>query len=792
MQWKSLIGVGQNKMLESQLAGVQAKGREQGNAVSRTTQETLAKMVEKHSIARARTMAEGGASPAKVRTGMAGPLQSLKVRLLTIKIISVVCMPKRTPMGMVLNEVVPSDTLWSEVRGALVSAISTKTKRNIRYSCPIVQDATQFELALSGSDFLDGSEDGTVEQLWTKHTHPQFSFLHVSQKNTKDRHLPLRAVVWLPGPYAEALRGKDVFQDPVMSNGESSSLTSNFNSMASSAFGASLRARCPPPRQSPTRLAPKYATGQSTPTRSRRLLHGSAEEHTTSLVSITKSGVGRAAGTRLYSSMIIKTRTFVVDEYSILIDPSDCQAELVKRNSLPFELRVKNQEGTVYPYAAKELFQDETGQRPSFIGNKGHLLQELARVEQARDILDAFKERCRLHGVQHYPLEINACTLYEVALPPEQGRAWLVEPYIGLDPPRKFSGTDAAGHHAAEDEAGATVDCFAHFSLLYTEGTLVLVDLQGIERKNPFPGLRRDMPIVLFDVQTHTKPQKELANWPTKAGRIPGRFHWEQVPLPRSVIVTEKAYQHRSLQKIRSPILLWLPSVGSILLFERMANGLVAPAEVRSVDDVKKQATLKWCESIRWGEVAQPTESTFEATFAVCHEAMARLMDEWHTAMHAPGQIRTRSTRIQSESEWIKERQVDLYPHEVDAIADWLSYDVLPQCIKTAPDTSSDALRELGMGPGLLLGGLAVAICLLEKGAECFDLSTMYEQKHRLRRPLQPEVLRTWDVMLKAYLPLGSTDQAEFVETHQLKVDDWQMVVGGFHLANVEDVEMLE
>ncbi|KZT50833.1 hypothetical protein CALCODRAFT_513052 [Calocera cornea HHB12733] len=758
-------------------------------------------MLDKQAIASARSVTEGGASPAKVRSGIAGPLQTLKVRLLTIKITSVLSMPKRSVMGMVLNEVVPSDTPWIEVRAALVSAISAKTKRSIHYACETIQHATQFELALSGSDFIEGSEARTVEHLWSMHTHPRFNFLHVSQKHTKDRQLQLKAVVWLPGPYAEALRGKHVYQDSVTSNGDQFSLTPNFNSMASAAFATGLLAPRTASRQSPSRISPKYAAGQVTPTKARRPMYGTAKDHILAVPSVGKALGGRPP--RLYSSMVLKTRTFVVDKFSISIDPNDCQADLVKKNSLPFEvyvhekpfaqgttkqaykLRVKSQEGSTYPFAAKELFRDETGQKPSLIANKGHLLQELVVPE-----------------VKGLALEINTSTLYEVVLPPEQGRAWLVEPYISLDPPMKFSGTDAAG-------------------------TLVLVDLQG---------LPREMPIVLFDVQTHTRAaesglgdlgQRGIDNFVSQhkcqtlcqklglkgtkslgedaltlplgaTATTPERFRdrdgtsvvmdgmIEQsllaVPLPDPVPSEAIEAEDTSIA----------PSLGSILLFDTVVNGVLAPAEVSSIDEVKKQATLRCPRGANYGESADLGEDAFaarlrvwapEAAQIICGVKPHRLIDEWSTSGRGARRIRTGMNKLHSEAEWVQERQIDLYPHEEDLIVDWLSYDVLPECIKTSPELASDALRELGTGPGLVLGGLAVAISLLDKGGASFTLSSMYEEKHRLRRYPRHEALRTWDAMLQCRLPVGSMERLEFAKRHQFEVEDWKLVVGGFHLA---------
>ncbi|KZT52242.1 hypothetical protein CALCODRAFT_512181 [Calocera cornea HHB12733] len=195
------------------------------------------------------------------------------------------------------------------------------------------------------------------------------------------------------------------------------------------------------PASSPLRETHKrsFVRGSSSPVSASRGRRGT---NTVRKIMPTTLG-GVSARTSRYSSTIQKTQNFVVDEYRILIDPNDCQTILVKANNPPFEvhlyenpfargttkqafkvspmishdefrlriltlakLRLNTAKSITYPYAAKELFRDETA------------------------------------------LEVTQSSLYEVVLPPSMGR---------------------------------------------------------IPRKNPFPGLPRNMPIVLFDVQTHTQ-----------------------------------------------------------------------------------------------------------------------------------------------------------------------------------------------------------------------------------------------------------------------------------------------
>ena len=60
---------------------------------------------------------------------------------------------------------------------------------------------------------------------------------------------------------------------------------------------------------------------------------------------------------------------------------------------------------------------------------------------------------------------------------------------------QKFTGSDTLGEQPS-DLLGLLIHSFAHFSLYYSQGTLVFTDLQGLHDKVG--------KICLFDIQAHT------------------------------------------------------------------------------------------------------------------------------------------------------------------------------------------------------------------------------------------------------------------------------------------------
>jgi Alpha-kinase family len=75
----------------------------------------------------------------------------------------------------------------------------------------------------------------------------------------------------------------------------------------------------------------------------------------------------------------------------------------------------------------------------------------------------------------------------------KKDHAWLLDPLYDGGVFKKWSGTDGAGINT-EDLAGMTCDALAHFSLVDSEGSLVLVDIQG--KSNLFLSLRCSEPDI--------------------------------------------------------------------------------------------------------------------------------------------------------------------------------------------------------------------------------------------------------------------------------------------------------
>ncbi|KZT60209.1 hypothetical protein CALCODRAFT_480929 [Calocera cornea HHB12733] len=553
----------------------------------------------------------------------------------------------------------------------------------------------------------------------------------------------------------------------------------------------------------------------------------------------------------------------------------------LKLRQLQVKLRKKHDDPTSgYSYAAKELFVDATGDPPSLLANWTHLQQEAVRVEQARDILVAFMERCKALQVVAYrekilparfkmltanllALEIAPSTLYKVAIPPEVGRAWLVEPFLGTDPPVKFSGTDVAGQHGVSDRAGCTVDAFAHFSHLQSMGTLVLVDLQGIYRRNPFAGLPTKMPVVLFDIQTHTMsgdsglgdagPEgieqfhaqhqcndicrhlgfEGLRTFADEAvrrpygsmGTSPQRYKdadglvtevnamdiedpriLDAPPAPVQILVTGAGMSIQEADPCEPPPL------HDIRIFALPDQVWYAPAEVLSIDTGGSQVELKWCDFIKWGTTPTPHPITFKASFSECekahwHEITAKtklmkicypgsvtsdpptsplrdrlnawtsecasilcgirphkVMDDWVAATHSADHGRTRYHKLATNFEFVKSHQAAMEEHEEDVLSDWIGEAVLTECRRLNKELVDSDWIDLSGGPGLVLGSMAVALCLLEEAPGWLNLSNIYDLRDRLERGLRPTVIRAWEAMQRVYRPpVGSQAEARNV-----------------------------
>ena len=104
----------------------------------------------------------------------------------------------------------------------------------------------------------------------------------------------------------------------------------------------------------------------------------------------------------------------------------------------------------------------------------------------------------------------------------QAGHAWLVDPMLPSTNVKKFSGTNTADSN--NRLVGETCDALAHYSLVASGGSLVLVDIQGthlhicecellsqipssftgITVRNQVNGIDAPDTLVLFDLMSHT------------------------------------------------------------------------------------------------------------------------------------------------------------------------------------------------------------------------------------------------------------------------------------------------
>ena len=60
----------------------------------------------------------------------------------------------------------------------------------------------------------------------------------------------------------------------------------------------------------------------------------------------------------------------------------------------------------------------------------------------------------------------------------ENPRTWALEPYIDTTAINRYSGSQQTGDNSSAN-AGDLVDALAHFSVNYTNGTLLWTDIEG-------------------------------------------------------------------------------------------------------------------------------------------------------------------------------------------------------------------------------------------------------------------------------------------------------------------------
>lgn len=74
-------------------------------------------------------------------------------------------------------------------------------------------------------------------------------------------------------------------------------------------------------------------------------------------------------------------------------------------------------------------------------------------------------------------IEVASSAIFEVTSGPSTGYAWLVDTFLPNMKILKFSGTNEVGSNSRL--VGKTCDALAHFSLVSSGGSMVLVDIQG-------------------------------------------------------------------------------------------------------------------------------------------------------------------------------------------------------------------------------------------------------------------------------------------------------------------------
>ncbi|KAF5315637.1 hypothetical protein D9611_004976 [Ephemerocybe angulata] len=160
-------------------------------------------------------------------------------------------------------------------------------------------------------------------------------------------------------------------------------------------------------------------------------------------------------------------------------------------------------------YAAKRFFYiGELGSTVSQEDNLSHLKDELLRNRLVSRTVDKFMAAARTDKIAVYNLRMDESFIVSVTDGPHKGDAFLVDPLISETAEvRKFSGTEEAGANR-EDLVGRTADAFAHYSYFDSDGTIVLVDIQGIDSETLRTGSRKSQTtahgLTLFDIMIHS------------------------------------------------------------------------------------------------------------------------------------------------------------------------------------------------------------------------------------------------------------------------------------------------
>ncbi|KAH7903001.1 kinase-like domain-containing protein, partial [Hygrophoropsis aurantiaca] len=158
-------------------------------------------------------------------------------------------------------------------------------------------------------------------------------------------------------------------------------------------------------------------------------------------------------------------------------------------------------------YAAKRFYNvgGAPGHQVMKEENQIRLQEEIGRQVILKDLVEEFSKRSKELSVSVCDLRVMDSFLLRVCQGADEGLMWLVDPLLPSTNVVKYSGTVQAG--ANHDIFGQTCDALAHFSLDFSDGGLVPVDIQGIRIARVIGGVRGMDELALMDVMTHTFKQ---------------------------------------------------------------------------------------------------------------------------------------------------------------------------------------------------------------------------------------------------------------------------------------------
>ncbi|GJJ10462.1 hypothetical protein Clacol_004688 [Clathrus columnatus] len=135
--------------------------------------------------------------------------------------------------------------------------------------------------------------------------------------------------------------------------------------------------------------------------------------------------------------------------------------------------------------------------------NWTHLQNELSRHITATKLGEQFVFAANEKNLTLCNFTFSDSWLAVVKEGEQIGWSYLMAPMLDINGIQKFSGTAVAGVN--DSLIRQTMDTFAHFSLIETQGQLVLTDIQGISSKRINQmGYRESNMLTLFDLMMHT------------------------------------------------------------------------------------------------------------------------------------------------------------------------------------------------------------------------------------------------------------------------------------------------